>query len=161
MKRDSGTTSSRNGDTDKASVEALKAALKKAKAEPSNLENWDDLEEIASVLQRPDEVMALYRKVLIPDFPVAKVTPLCERALRFLEEWFAGETAVAVEILEKALGLDPGSDFALDRLTILLSVTQDFDPLLAAYDRTLAAIPDSPRRRRLLQDAATVARDSG
>src|SRR5512145_2406805 len=106
MKRDSGTSNSRNGDTDKASVEALKAALKKAKAEPANLENWDELEEIAAGLQRPDEVMALYRKVLTPEFPLAKVTPLCERALRFHEEWFAGETATAVEILEKAIALD-------------------------------------------------------
>lgn len=160
MKRDSNTPGSRSNDTDKAAIEALKAAIKKTKAEPAHLANWDELEELATALQHPEEVMALYQKVLAPGFPVEKVTLLVERALRFHDEWFAGDTQAAVAILERANELDPGSDVALDRLTILLSVTQDWEPLLAAYDRTLAAIPDGPRRRRLLQEAATVARDS-
>jgi hypothetical protein len=48
-------------------------------------------------------------------------TNLGQRALRFMEEWYAGETAVIVEFLDSILKLDPAADWALERLTILFA----------------------------------------
>jgi len=161
MKRDSSTTGSRSSDHEKSAADKLKIALKKALAEPSDTEAWNQIEALAAELQRPDDVAAAYRKVLVAGASPELITSVGQRALRFLEEWYAGETAVVVEFLETILQLDPGADWALERLTILRSVNQQWDELLTAYDGALQGISDGPRRRRLLQDAASVARDSG
>jgi hypothetical protein len=50
-------------------------------------------------------------------------------------------------------------DWAAERLTLLLSVSQRWEDLLAAYDRLLAQSKDGPRRRKLLEEAAGVAKD--
>jgi tetratricopeptide (TPR) repeat protein len=161
MKRDSSATGSRSSDSEKGSSEKLKAALKKAKADPNDPEVWDELEAIAAETQKPDDVAAAFRKALASAPSPELATNLGQRALRFMEDWYAGETAVIVEFLDSILQLDPAADWALERLTILLSVNEQWDQLLAVYDRILAGLTDSPRFRRLLQEAATVARDSG
>jgi len=152
---------SRSSDSEKASSEKLKAALKKVQAQPAAMSAWDDLEALAAETQKPDDVAAAYRKVLAPGLGPDLVGSLGQRALRFLEEWYAGETAVIVEFLDGILQIDPGADWALERLTILRSVNQQWEELLSSYDRVLDGLADGPRRRRLLQDAASVARDSG
>ena len=165
MKRDSSTTGSRSSDheksTEKSMTDKLKVALKKILAEPWDVEAWNQAEALAAELQRPDEVAAAYRKILVAGASPELITSVGQRALRFLEDWYAGETAVVVDLLESVLELDPGADWALERLTILRSVNQQWDELLTAYDAALQGLPDGPRRRRLLQDAASVARDSG
>ncbi|HEY5284747.1 MAG TPA: hypothetical protein VIM14_18285, partial [Polyangia bacterium] len=161
MKRDSSTTGSRSSDADKGSSDKLKAALKKAQTDPMDARTWDDLEASVAETQKPDEVRAAYRKALSPGLGPEQVTSLGQRALRFLEEWYAGETAVVVEFLEGILHIDASADWALERLTILRSVNEQWNELLSAYDRVLQGLADGPRRRRLLQDAAGVARDSG
>jgi len=158
MKRDSTTRSS---DSDKGSSDKLKAALKKVESRPEDSRSWDDIEAAAAETQKPDDAAAAYRNALKPGLAPEVITSLGQRALRFLEEWYAGETAVIVELLEHILGIDPGADWALERLTILRSVNQQWDELLAAYDRVLDGLADGTRRRRLLRDAASVARDSG
>jgi len=158
MKRDSTTRSS---DSDKATADKLKAALKKVEAKPTDNQAWDECEAAAAEAQKSDEVAAAYRKALVPGAAPEVVAALGQRALRFLEEWYAGQTSVLVDFLEGVLKVDGTADWALERLTILRSVSQQWDELLAAYDRLLDGAPDSPRRRRLLRDAASVARDSG
>ncbi|HEY5283599.1 MAG TPA: hypothetical protein VIM14_12490, partial [Polyangia bacterium] len=161
MKRDSSTTGSRSSDSEKGSSEKLRAALKKVEKQPSSMSAWDELEALAAETQKPDDVAAAYRKVLAPGLGPELIGSLGQRALRFLEDWYAGETAVIVEFLDAILQLDAGADWALERLTILRSVNQQWDELLSSYDRVLDGLADGPRRRRLLQDAASVARDSG
>jgi tetratricopeptide (TPR) repeat protein len=161
MKRDSSATGSRSSDSEKGSSEKLKAVLKKAKADPNDPEVWDELEAIAAETQKPDDVAAAYRKALASAPSPELATNLGQRGLRFMEDWYAGETAIIVEFLDNILQLDPAADWALERLTILLSVGEQWTELLAVYDRILAGLADSPRFRRLLQEAATVARDSG
>ncbi|MBN2573424.1 MAG: tetratricopeptide repeat protein [Deltaproteobacteria bacterium] len=158
MKRDSTTRSS---DSDKASSDKLKAALKKVEASPADEQAWDEIEALAADTQKPDDAAAAYRKALAPGLKPDAIVTIGQRALRFLEEWYAGETEVIVELLETVLKLDPAADWALERLTILRSVNQQWDALLAAYDRVLDGLADGTRRRRLLRDAASVARDSG
>ena len=158
MKRDSTTRSS---DSEKGSSEKLKAALKKVQASPGDADAWDEIEAAAIESQKPDDAAAAYRRALAPGLAPDVLTSLGQRGLRFLEEWYAGETAVVVDFLEAVLKLDPTADWALERLTILRSVSQQWDELLAAYDRLLEGLSDGARRRRLLRDAASVARDSG
>lgn len=160
MKRESSSTTSRSSD-DKVSDGKMKAALKKAQSEPADDKAWDTLEAWVAESQKPDDVAAAYRKVLVPGMAAELVTPLGQRALAFFEEWYAGESKVIIEVLERILAVEPGADWALERLTILCSVHEQWNELLAAYDRVLEALPDSPRRRKILQDAAAVARDSG
>jgi tetratricopeptide (TPR) repeat protein len=161
MKRDSSTTGSRSVDSEKGSSEKLRAALKKAEKQPADMQAWDDVEALAAEAQKPDDVAAAYRKLLVTGLGPDLIGTLGQRALRFLEEWYAGETATIVEFLESILQIDAGADWALERLTILRSVNQQWDELLASYDRVLDGLADGSRRRRLLQDAASVARDSG
>ena len=161
MKRDSSATGSRSSDSEKGSSEKLKAVLKKAKADPNDPQVWDELEAIAAESQKPDDVAAAYRKALASAPSPELATSLGQRALRFVEDWYAGQTAIIVEFLDNILQLDPTADWALERLTILLSVNEQWDQLLGAYDRILAGQADSPRFRRLLLEASTAARDSG
>lgn len=161
MKRDSSSTGARSSDSEKGAADKLKPALKRALGNPADAEAWDELETLAADAQKPDDVAAAYRKVLVPGLGPELVATLGQRALRFFEEWYAGETAVIVELLESVLAVDPGADWALERLTILRSVSEQWGELLAAYDRVLGALSDGPRRRRILQEAASVARDSG
>ena len=160
MKRDSSSTTSLSSDSDRVSDSKMKAALKKAQSDPSDDKAWDTLEAWVAESQKPEEVAALFRKVLSPGLPAELITPVGQRALAFFEEWYAGQSKVIVEFLENILALDPGVDWALDRLTILCSVQEQWNELLAAYDRVLEALADGPRRRKILQDAAAVARDS-
>jgi Tfp pilus assembly protein PilF len=161
MKRDSSSTGSRSSDSDKGASDKLKLALKKALAEPAQESAWDELETLAADAQKPDEVAAAYRKAIGAGLAPEALTMLGQRALHFFEEWYAGETAIIVELIEGILAVDPSADWALERLTILRSVSEQWTELLAAYDRVLEALPEGPRRRRILQEAASVARDSG
>ena len=133
MKRDATTRS----DSDKASSEKLKAALKKVETKPADDQAWDEAEAAAAELQTPDEVTAAYRNALAPGLSPERTTALGQRGLRFLEEWYAGDTGVLVDFLEAVLRLDETADWALERLTIVRSVSQQWNELLAAYDRLL------------------------
>lgn len=168
MKRDTKSTGSRRDDPNKAAAEKnkaaaekLKAALAAAQAEPGNAAAWDEAEALAGQQQKPDELAALYRKLLKPGLEPETVTTLGQRALRFFEEWYAGETDRAVELLQQVLAADPDADWALERITILLSVQQRWDEVLATYDQALSGVSEGARRHRLLQEAAAVASDSG
>ena len=168
MKRDTKSTGSRRDDPnktvtekDKATAEKLKAALAAVQAEPGDPAAWDEAEAQAGQQQKPDEIAALYRKLLKPGLEPELVTALGQRALRFFEEWYAGETDRAVELLRQVLAADPDADWALERITILLSVQQRWDEVLLTYDQALSGAPEGARRHRLLQEAAAVASDSG
>jgi tetratricopeptide (TPR) repeat protein len=176
MKRDTKSSGSRRDDSSraaeksnkgsaekptKATAEKLKAALAAAQAEPANATAWDEAEAMAGQLQKPDDVAAVYRKLLKPGLEPEVVTSVGQRALRFFEEWYAGETDRAVELLRQVLAADVGADWALERVTILLSVQQRWDEVLLIYNQALSSAPEGARRHRLLQEAATVATDSG
>ena len=160
MKRDPSSTK-RASDAEKTSRDQLRSALKRAESDPGDDAAWDELEALAVATQETDEIAAVFRSVLARGPERELVTRVGQRALRFLEEWYAGDANLLVDLLESILALDAGADWALERLTILRSVREQWHELLTAYDRVLEGLPDSPRRRKILQDAAAVARDSG
>jgi predicted Zn-dependent protease len=161
MKRDSSSTEARGTDSANVAGNQLALALQQAENQAESDQAWDALEAAASDAQSPDEVAALYHKLIRRDLGAAGVTRLGRRALRFFEEWFAGDTDRMVELLNHVLVADPEADWALERLSLVLSVQQRWDELLQAYDKALSGLADGPRRRLFLHEAAQVAADSG
>ncbi|MFK7990434.1 MAG: hypothetical protein AB8I08_30710 [Sandaracinaceae bacterium] len=144
---------------DAEAEEQFAAALAAAEAEPDNDAAWDELEEFAEELQRPDEVGAAYRTVLAGDVSPELAASLGERAAGFHEEWFAEDSPHLVEVLTRVLELDPSADWALQRLTVVMTVGERWAELLGLYDRSLAAASDDGRREQLLEEAAQLAKD--
>jgi len=150
---------SHEGAGDSEASEQFAAALAAAESEPREEEHWDLLEEMAEQSQRPDEVGALYRKVLSQDLGAELAETLGQRAAGFHEEWFAEDSPYLGEVLQRVLQLNPEADWALQRLTVLLTVTERWNELLGAYDQALAAARDDARREQLLEEAAQLAKD--
>ena len=135
------------------------AAVAAAEAEPADDERWDILEEISEELSRADTVGEVYRRVLAQDLPRELTESVGQRAVQFHEEWFAEDSPHLVEVLDRVLTLDPEADWALQRVTVVLTDAERWPELLAHYDRALAATRDEGRREQLLDEAAQLAKD--
>ena len=149
--------------TRKETKSELGAALKEAARAPSQQlytdELWSRLEDLAAKEQRPDEVGELYRKVVREAGKPDLVAAIAPRAVRFHEEWFGAQADELAEILTRVLEVDPGAEWALRRLSVLYTVKERWNDLLALYDRSLAAVDDIAHRRELLTEAVRVAKD--
>ncbi|MEJ7728414.1 MAG: hypothetical protein WKG00_04285 [Polyangiaceae bacterium] len=138
----------------------LRAAIEAARKAPARAEAWDEVEQLAGALQKPEEVEALYREVLGGKLDAPIKTAVGLRALRFHDEWFGGEDSPALlELLGLVLEASPAEETALSRVSMLLTVGSRWDELLAVYDRAIAATTDPLRHQRLLEEALQVARD--
>lgn len=137
----------------------LAAALDAARAASTDGTTWDRLEAVAAATQRPDEVVDLYEEVLKKDLPAHQAASLGERAVRFIEEWLGEEAPALGRVLSRVLALDPGADWAFQRLSVVHTVAGRWDDLLELYDRAIDAAKDKERKRVLLDEAANVAKD--
>lgn len=133
-------------------------ALASVRAAPNDDGLWDDLEEVAAKLQRPEHVAALYAEVLREATDSDRVVALGERAVRFHDEWFEDASAL-VDVLRRVLDVQPEADWAFHRLTLIFTNGGRWDDLLALYDSALANTDDKTRRKELLDEAAHVAKD--
>ncbi|MCA9574977.1 MAG: tetratricopeptide repeat protein [Myxococcales bacterium] len=130
-----------------------------ARANPSDDAAWDTLEDWAGATQRPDDVSALYRAALNEVTSAAVGGPLAQRALNFHEEWFGEDAPQIIEVLERAMVVDPdASDWAFQRLTVIYTGAERWDELFTLYDRAIAASGDD-RKAVLLEEAAQTAKD--
>jgi tetratricopeptide (TPR) repeat protein len=143
----------------KETKDQLAAALKDVQKAPHKEELWDKLEDLAATQQRPEEVAELYRKLIRESKKIELVPILGQRAVRFHEEWFGAQAEDLLEILTRVLEVDPGSEWALRRLSVLYTVKERWSDLLGLYDQSLAAIDEVGRRRELLAEAAHIAKD--
>lgn len=141
------------GGKDPKGKDRLEAALKKVQGSPGSGAAWDSLEELAAELQKPDEVAELYRKLLGRSKGIAK------RALAFHEEWFGDDPDAMAGVLNRILEIEPDAEWAFKRLCVELTQAYRWDELLAVYDKALTGDMEPARRRRLLDDAANVAKD--
>lgn len=139
--------------------EQFAGALAAAEASPDEDEHWDLLEDAAQTLQRPDEVGALYRKVLAEDISSELAAKLGQRAAQFHEEWFPEDSPHLANVLTRVLELDPTAEWALQRVTVLLTVGERWNELLSIYDKALSAATDEGRREQLLDEASHIAKD--
>lgn len=137
----------------------LSDALRAARQNPRDEAAWEELEQIAGDLQKPDEVGELYREMLTSALPLEAIQKLGPRAVGFHEEWFGEESPTLTEVLEKVLTLDPGADWALQRATVLFTVRERWDELLRLYDRALENADSDSRRIQLLEEAAQLSKD--
>ena len=144
---------------DSEAQEQLAVALAAAENEPESDEHWDLLEDLANEMQRPDEVGALFRKVLKQDLSRALAGSVGQRAAQFHEQWFSEDSPHLVDVLSRVLELDPEADWALQRVTVVMTVAENWSDLLGLYDRSLAAAKDDVRREQLLDEAAQLAKD--
>ncbi len=138
--------------------DALATAIHRAATHPLDEGAWDALEELAASLQRPEDVAELYRQTL-KKADANVIAVLGPKALSFHEEWFGDTPEPIIELLESLLAIDPTLEWAAERLTLLLSVSQRWEQLLTVYDGLLAQVKEGPRRRKLLEEAAGVAKD--
>jgi tetratricopeptide (TPR) repeat protein len=138
--------------------ESLRSALSEVRAEPENGDRWAALDEAAREFDQPDEVSALYHEVLASDLGVVALLSIGERAVAFHDEWY-DDPSHNIQILKRLTSLDAGGDWAFEKLSLLLTITERWEELLAEYDRKLARTTDPQRRRPLLEEAARIAKD--
>ncbi len=143
----------------KDTKDLLLLALKEAQKAPHKEEIWEKIEEMAAAQQRPDEIAEVLRALVKECEKAELIDALGKRAVRFHEEWFGAQAEALVEILTRVLEVDPGSDWALARLTVLFTVKERWTELLGLYDKALGAHDEVARRKELLGEAAHVARD--
>lgn len=140
--------------------EVFAAAAAAARADASDEGAWDRLDELAADTQRPEEVGALYREILERELAPAVAALVGQRAVRFHEEWFREDSPNLVAVLERVLATDPSAgEWAFQRLTVVFTVGERWDELLALYDREIEAAADELRRASLLEEAAQTAKD--
>lgn len=149
----------REATADPEAEERFADALAAAQSAPEDEEAWDRLEEMAEQLQRPDEVGAAYRTALRTDLGAELADTLGQRAAGFHEEWFSEDSPYIAEVLKRVLALNPEADWALQRLTVVLTVAERWAEVLSIYDDSLAAAHDDARREQLLGEAAQLAKD--
>src|SRR5690606_14249566 len=101
----------------------------------------------------------LYRKVLAQELDNALADSIGKRAAQFHEEWFSEDSPHLAEVLTRVLELDPTAEWALQRVTVVMTVSERWSELLGLYDRALAAARDDARREQLLDEAASLAKD--
>jgi tetratricopeptide (TPR) repeat protein len=138
--------------------EALRQAIARVRANPGDEALWDEVDDAARDADRPDEVSALYREVIAGDHDHGLRLAIGQRAVAFHEEWYE-DPSHAIEILKRLSVIEPGGDWAFERLTLLLTTAERWDDLLAEYDRKLASTEHSERRLSLLDEAARIAKD--
>jgi tetratricopeptide (TPR) repeat protein len=140
-------------------LEELQAAIHTVRSNPDHPEAWDEVEELASRSQRPEDVASLYEDVLRRDVEPALAEQVGQRAANFLEEWFGEESEVLIRVLTRVLEIDSSSEWAFQRLTVAHTVAGRWNDLLSLYDTTIAAAASPARRQALLDEAANVAKD--
>ena len=120
---------------------------------------WDAVEGVAAELDSPDEVLAAYKRVLAGSLDSDRAEALGQRAARFHEEWFGQDPAGLSAILGRVLELAPRSEWAFQQLTVVLTVAEKWDELLALYDKQLGATKERGKQEKLLEEAYQIAKD--
>src|SRR6185369_4936608 len=126
---------------------------------PHAVSAWEEAEALAGDLDKPDDIVALYSETLKGKLEPEVAEMIGERAGSFCDEWFGDDPTVLEKILTRVLQLAPASESALQRLSVLLTVAERWNDVLALYDRAIDVNKDKARRVRLLREAAQLAKD--
>lgn len=129
-----------------------------ARNEPADEAVWDAIDEAAREADSPHEAEALYREVLEQELDRATLAVVGQRAIAFQEEWHE-DTRRAVEILEFLISKDPENTWAFEKLSLLLTLAERWNDLLATYDRALVRLEQVASKTHLLEEAARIAKD--
>ncbi|MBC7977061.1 MAG: hypothetical protein H7138_18955, partial [Myxococcales bacterium] len=142
-----------------ADLSQLKEAAAAVQHSPHAVSAWEHVEALATELERPDDVVALYTETLAGDVEPQVAEMIGERAGEFCYEWFGDDPQVLEKILVRVSTLAPASDSALARLSVIYTNAERWTDAFAIYDRAVDATKDKTRRTRLLREAAQLAKD--
>ncbi|HVW30751.1 MAG TPA: tetratricopeptide repeat protein [Polyangiaceae bacterium] len=140
------------------SLPGAAALLERVRQNPGDDEAWDELDEIARSNDLPDDVSRLYREILARDLSPEVASSLGRRAVAFHDEWFE-DPGFVLQILKRVLEIEPGAEWAFERLSLLLTMAERWDDLLSAYDVAIAECEDREKKKALLDEAARIAKD--
>ncbi|MBM4363569.1 MAG: hypothetical protein FJ104_12885, partial [Deltaproteobacteria bacterium] len=126
--------------------------------DPGDQDAWEELDEHARDTQKPDAISALYLRVLGTSLSPELADAVGQRAVAFHDEWFE-DPAHVIEVLRRVLELRPDTEWAFERLSLLLTMAERWEDLLSAYDAALAATSDRAKKKALLDEAARIAKD--
>lgn len=142
-----------------AELSELQAAVRVVRQSPHDASAWQTAEDLAGTLDRPDDIVEAFRAVVAEPLKPDVAEMIGERAGGFCDEWFGDDPAILEGILKRVFELAPQSDTALQRLSVIYTVAERWNDLLALYDRALTAAGDKTRRIRLLREASQLAKD--
>ena len=129
-----------------------------ARSQPADAAAWDAIDEAARETDSPHEAEALYAEILATDLDGPTLAIVGQRAIAFQEEWHE-DTRRAVEILELLISRDPENTWAFEKLSLLLTLAERWNDLLATYDRALERLEEPSAKMHLLEEAARIAKD--
>jgi tetratricopeptide (TPR) repeat protein len=142
-----------------ADLSQLKQATAAVMHSPHAVSAWEEAEALAAELDRPDDIVSLFSLTLSGKVEPQVAEMIGERAGGFCDEWFGDDPKVLEKILSRVLELAPGSDSALQRLSVIYTVAERWADVLALFDRAIDSTKDRGRRTRLLREAAQLAKD--
>jgi tetratricopeptide (TPR) repeat protein len=141
---------------DSSQLEEAAAAVRHS---PHAVSAWEEVEALAAELDRPDDIVKLYKDALSGAVEPEVAEMIGERAGGFCDEWFGDDPAILENILVRVTELAPASESALSRLSVIYTVAERWSDALGLYDRAVDASKDKARRVRLLREAAQLAKD--
>jgi tetratricopeptide (TPR) repeat protein len=142
-----------------ADLSRFTEATAEVRHSPHAVSAWEEAEGLAAELDKPDDIVALYSETLAGTLEPEVAEMIGERAGSFCDEWFGDDPKVLEKILTRVVALAPASESALQRLSVIYTVAERWDDVLALYDRAIDANKDKSRRTRLLREAAQLAKD--
>lgn len=133
--------------------------FEQARQHPEDEDSWDAVNEHAASVDSPDQAQVLYVEMLArADLSVEATRTVGRRAVDFLEEWY-DDPSYAINILRQLIERDYENSWALDKLSLLLTLSERWDDLLGTYDVALENIQDASAKANLLEEAARIAKD--
>lgn len=142
-----------------ADLSQLQEAARAVRQAPHAVSAWSDVEAMAAQLDRPDDIVTLYGDVLRDSVQPEVAEMIGDRASAFCDEWFGDDPAIVEKLLHRVLELAPGSESALQRLSVIYTTAERWPDLLNLYDRALGVAKDRVQRLRVLREAAQLAKD--
>ncbi len=133
--------------------------IERVKKYPGEPTYWDAIDEAAREADAPDVAEAIYNEVLATvDLSLEARQLVGRRAVEFLEEWYE-ETDKPIKVLLHCIQKDASNSWALEKLSLLLTLAERWDDLLGTYDGALANVEEKALRIHLLEEAARIAKD--
>lgn len=142
-----------------ADLSLLEEAIAAVVHSPHAVSAWEEAEALAANLDRPDDIVGLFNTTLEFQLEPEVAEMIGARAGRFCDEWFGDDPKVLEKMLARVLELAPTSESALQRLSVIYTVAERWDDVLALYDSAIAANRDKAARIRLLREASQLAKD--
>ncbi len=122
-------------------------------------EAWTHLEEFCDTAGYEEKVAKVYRRALETKLSGDTFEKVAQRAVAFFNEWFGDSPREIQSLLGRIIEIDDGARWAFNRLTEILSAAGDWDGLFNMYDSALARSRSEERKKELLDEAASIARD--